>query len=273
VDTNMKVKPRVMRFLAPLALLAACGGPDMPTPADDATVPADETTTSIYLDAVANLGRTEADRARDAGRNPAEVLEFFGIAPGMDVLDMFSGSGYYTEMLSRIVGPEGSVTAHSNQAYAQFVGEQATNRYANGRLPNVRILMAENDALEMPDGEFDAVMMILAYHDIYYVDPENGWPKIDGPAFVAELYEALRPGGIIAVVDHYAAAGSPPETGNTMHRIDPQIVIDELESAGFVFEASSDVLRNKDDDHSLNMGAPEIRGRTDRFVMKFRKPG
>jgi len=227
---------------------------------------------SIYAEAVADPGRTDADRARDAGRKPADVLEFFGIAPGMDVLDMFSGGGYYTEMLANIVGPEGTVVAHTNEAYARFVGDETTNRYANGRLPNVEILMAENDALELPDAAFDAVMMILAYHDIYYVDPDNGWSEIDGPAFVAEMFEALRPGGVLAVVDHYAAAGSPPETGNTLHRIDPQIVIDELEAGGFILEATSDVLRNLNDDHSTSMSAPEIRGNTDRFVMRFRKP-
>ena len=230
-------------------------------------------TNSIYVDAVQHSGRSDADRARDDGRRPAEVIEFFGIAPGMDVLDMFSGGGYYTELLSRVVGDEGTVIAHSNQAYAQFVGEEATNRYANNRLSNVDILMAENDALEMPDAAFDAVMMILAYHDIYYISPENGWPRIDGAALVAELFQAVRPGGIVAVVDHYASAGSPSETGNTLHRIDPQIVIDEMESAGFVLEAQSEILRNMNDDHSLHMGAPEIRGNTDRFVFRFRKPG
>lgn len=227
---------------------------------------------SIYDAAVADAGRSDADRARDAGRKPAAVMEFFGITPGMDVLDMFSGGGYYTEMLSTVVGDEGSVIAHSNQAYAQFVGEEATNRYANSRLANVDILMAENDALEMPDGMFDAIMMVLAYHDIYYVSPENGWPKIDGPALVAELFAALKPGGIVGVVDHYAATGAPSETGNTLHRIDPQIVIDGMESAGFVLESRSDELRNPDDDHSQNMAAPGIRGKTDRFVFRFRKP-
>ncbi len=227
---------------------------------------------SIYVSAVQQSGRSDADRARDAGRKPAEVMEFFGIAPGMDVLDMFSGGGYYTEMLSRVVGPAGSVIAHSNQAYAQFVGEEATNRYANNRLSNVDILMAENDALEMPDGAFDAIMMVLAYHDIYYVSPENSWPRIDGPALVSELFEALRPGGFVGVVDHYAATGSPETTGNTLHRIDPQIVIDEMEAVGFVLEARSEVLRNRQDDYSLHMGDPTIRGKTDRFVFRFRKP-
>jgi predicted methyltransferase len=190
----------------------------------------------------------------------------------MTVLDMFSGGGYYTEILSRLVGSEGSVVAHTNSAYANFVGDEATRRYANDRLPNVDILVAENNELSLPPESFDAALMVLAYHDIYYVDPQNGWPKIDGPRLVAELYRGLRPGGVLGVVDHTAAAGSPRETGNTLHRIDPEIVITELESEGFVFEGGSDVLRNADDDHSLNMAAPEVRGKTDRFVFRFRKP-
>jgi len=253
---------QTITIIALLGLLAGCGDSEVPV----------EDNSLVYEQAAANEGRTEADRARDAGRKPAEVLEFFGIQPGMTVLDMYSGGGYYTEMLSHIVGPEGGVIAHSNQAYAGFVGEEATNRYANNRLGNVEILMAENNELALPNASFDAIMMVLAYHDIYYVDPDNGWPEIDGPRFVETLYNGLRPGGILAVVDHSAAPGSPSETGNTLHRIDPDIVTAELEAAGFVLEAKSDVLRNMDDDHSVNMGAPEVRGKTDRFVFRFRKP-
>lgn len=253
---------QTITIIALLGLLAGCGDSEVPV----------ENNSLVYQQAAANEGRTEADRARDAGRKPAEVLEFFGIQRGMTVLDMYSGGGYYTEMLSHIVGPEGSVIAHTNQAYAGFVGEEATNRYANNRLGNVEILMAENNELALPNASFDAIMMVLAYHDIYYVDPDNGWPEIDGPRFVETLYNGLRPGGILAVVDHSAAPGSPSETGNTLHRIDPDIVTAELEAAGFVLEAKSDVLRNMDDDHSVNMGAPEVRGKTDRFVFRFRKP-
>jgi len=231
-----------------------------------------KTTGSIYQQAVMRTDRTDADRARDAGRKPGEVLAFFAIEPGMTVLDMFSGGGYYTELLSRVVGDDGKVIAHTNQIYARFVGEEATNRYADDRLGNVEILSAENNELGLPSNTYDAVMMVLAYHDIYWVAPENGWPKIDGPKMLAELHSGLKPGGMLAVVDHYAATGSPPETGGTLHRIDPQIVISEIESAGFVLEARSDVLRNMDDDHSKAMSDPEIRGKTDRFVLKFRKP-
>ena len=258
-----------------LVTLAGCGETTAPAPAQTATdsaTAAGAAMVSIYEQAVASPGRTDADRERDAGRKPDQVLEFFGIAPGMTVLDMYSGGGYYTEVLSHIVGPDGKVVAHTNTAYASFVGDEAVNRYAGDRLANVEILLAENNELELPAAEFDAVMLILAYHDIYYVDVANGWPKIDGAKFLAELNKGLKPGGMLAVVDHYAEAGSPRETGGSLHRIDPQIVISELEAEGFVLEAKSHVLRNMGDDYSKGMFDPEVRGRTDRFVLKFRKP-
>jgi predicted methyltransferase len=269
----MQITKILMLFL--LLTLLGCGEAPAPAPQQTTDGPGGAPAASmgsIYEDAVASPGRTDADRLRDAGRKPAEILKFFGIAPGMTVLDMFSGGGYYTEMLSHVVGPAGKVVAHTNSAYAEFVGDEAVNRYAENRLANVENLLAENNELRLPAAEFDAVMLILAYHDIYYVDAANGWPKIDGPEFLAELKKGLKPGGVLAVVDHYAAAGSPRETGGSLHRIDPQIVISELEAEGFMLEAKSDVLRNMEDDYSKGMFDPEVRGKTDRFVLKFRKP-
>jgi predicted methyltransferase len=267
----------LIRQILTLALLtlAGCGEATTPAPTqstDALAVAADGPMVSIYEQAVASPGRTDTDRERDNGRKPDQVLEFFGIAPGMTVLDMFSGGGYYTEMLSHIVGPDGKVVAHTNTAYAGFVGDETINRFADDRLANVEILLAENNELELPAAEFDAVILVLAYHDIYYDDAANGWPLIDGAKFRAELRKGLKPGGILAIVDHYAAAGSPRETGGTLHRIDPQIVISELEGAGFVLEARSEVLRNMEDDYSLGVFDAKVHGRTDRFVLKFRKP-
>jgi len=267
---------RITLFIT-VALLALGGCNESAKPTADIAATAESkpepvAPTSIYADAVASSGRTDSDRERDARRKPAAVLEFFAIQPGMTVLDMFSGGGYYTEMLSNIVGADGNVVTHSNKAYAQFVGDEPIVRYANERLANVEILMAENNELELPADTFDVVMMVLAYHDIYYESTENGWLKIDGPKLLAEFFSGLKSGGTLAVVDHYAAAGSPRETGGTLHRIDPSIVIAEIEAAGFVLDGKSDVLRNLEDDHSLNMFDEQIRGKTDRFVMKFRKP-
>jgi predicted methyltransferase len=190
----------------------------------------------------------------------------------MAVLDMFSGGGYYTDIISHVVGTDGRVVAHSNAAYLKYVGEEFAARHAKGRMPNVEVLMAENNELQLAKDQFDAITMILAYHDAYFDNPEDGWPEIDRAAMNAELFAALKPGGILGVVDHYAAPGSPAETGGTLHRIDPAIVVADLEAAGFVLDAQSDILRNPEDDHSQGVFTPGIRGNTDRFVLKFRKP-
>jgi predicted methyltransferase len=231
-----------------------------------------EPTISIYAAAIANDARPDTDRARDAARKPAEVLEFFGIEPGMTVLDLFSGGGYYTELIAHVVGPEGRVHAHTNDAYIAYVSDEFEQRYLDGRLANAEVLMAENNELSLEPGTYDAVMLVLTFHDFSVADAENGWPEIDVPALLAELNEGLKPGGIVGVVDHYAAAGSGRETGSTTHRIDPAIVIEEMTAAGFVLEGESDALRNPADDYEKNIFDGSVIGKTDRFVMRFRKP-
>ena len=187
------------------------------------------------------------------------------------MLDMFSGGGYYSEVIARVVGGDGRVVAHSNEAYLNFVGEEFTARHADGRLPNVDVLMAENNELRLNEAEFDAIMLALSFHDLYFDNPEQGWPKIDGPKLLAELHEGLKDDGFLAIIDHYAEAGTPTESGNTVHRIDPAIVVAAMEAAGFVSDLESDLLRNPDDDPGKSVFDPEIRDKTDRFIIRFRK--
>lgn len=226
----------------------------------------------VYSDALASPTRLEGDAARDAGRKPDEVLEFLGIGEDMVVLDMFSGGGYYAEIISSVVGENGRVVAHSNSAYLTFVGDEFKARHATGRLPNVDVLMAENNELQLDAKQFDAITMMLAYHDTYWINPENSWPEIDRAVLNAELFASLKPGGVLGVVDHYAAAGTSTDTVGELHRIDRAIVVADFEAAGFVLQADSEILRNADDDHSQGVFTPEIRGKTDRFVLLFRKP-
>ena len=256
--------------VALLFALTACGKES----ASDASSPQPAAIAEIdvYAEAVGHPGRSDADRARDKGRKPAEVLEFLGIVPGMDVLDLYSGGGYYSELVSYVVGDDGSVTSHSNEAYLGFVGDEFNARHADDRLSNVSILMAENNELELGPGSFDAALMMLTFHDLYYAAPQQGWPKIDSERMLAEIYKSLKPGGIVAIVDHYAEAGAPKETGNTLHRIDPGIVISEMQAAGFELTGSSDILRNMNDDHGKVVFDPAVRGKTDRFVLRFEKP-
>lgn len=259
-----------------ILFVAACGQeasqPVATTDSSLAEPPGAAASPSIYEMAVASETRLAADRARDATRKPAEILEFLGIAPGMTVLDMFTGGGYYAELLGSVVGDQGKVVAQSNEAYLGFVGDEFEQRFGNDRLSNVEVLMAENNRLVLDADSFDAVMMVLSFHDLVLSDPDNGWEKIDGPAFLAELYKGLKPGGIVGIVDHYAEAGAAAESGNTVHRIDPAIVIANMEAAGFELDGQSEILRNPDDDYSKIVFAEDIRGKTDRFVLRFRKP-
>jgi len=254
------------------ATLAACGQQADDSQESAAEAAAEPAPPSIYAAAVANESRSDQDRARDAGRKPGEVLEFLGIEENATVLDMFSGGGYYTEILAAVVGDAGRVIAQSNEAYLKFAGDEFKARYENNRLPNVEVRMVENNELSLAAGSIDAIMLVLTFHDFVIDDAENGWPLIDVPALLAEFHKGLRPGGIVGIIDHYAEAGAPAETGDTLHRIDPAIVVSAMESAGFVLEEQSDLLRNPDDDYSKIVFDPELRGKTDRFVMRFRKP-
>ena len=251
-------------------LVTGCEKPSEQDAPQTSAVPA--LTGSPYEIAIANPARSDADRERDARSKPVEVLEFFGIEPGMHVLDMFSAGGYYSEILSYVVGPDGRVAAHNNEAYIEYVSDEAMTRYGNDRLANVEMLMAENNELSLEPATFDAVLLILAYHDVYYIDPENKWPEIDAAGLLAELYKGLKAGGVVGVVDHSAAAGTPRTSGNTLHRIDSAAVIEDFEAAGFVVDGQSDILRNSEDDLSLDMSDPIVRGKTDRFIIRFRKP-
>ena len=155
-------------------ILSACGqrADDQQTAEPAAKETSAAPATSIYEAAVANDARPEADRARDAGRKPAEVLKFLGITPGMTVLDMFSGGGYYTEILSYTVGDSGRVIAQSNEAYLQFVGDEFEERYLGGRLSNAQVLMAENNELKLEAESLDAILLVLSFHDLFYAAPE-----------------------------------------------------------------------------------------------------
>jgi predicted methyltransferase len=234
--------------------------------------PATDPVERAVLAAIANPARPAADRVRDEPRQSAAVLKFFRIAPGMTVLDLYSGGGYYTELLSYVVGQTGHVVAHNNTPYLHFAAADLAGRFAPGRLPNVERLLAENNELQLPTARFDAVLMTNVYHDIYFVDEKAGWPRIDGPRMLAEVYQSLKPGGVLGVVDHAAVPGAPPETANTLHRIDPALLKREIEAAGFVLDGESDVLVNPEDDRTKSAFDPSVQGHTDQVVLRFRRP-
>jgi predicted methyltransferase len=255
-------KMKFMKSVAATALLAAVSF--VPAIADGHG--------HAVADAVTSTERPEEDRVDDAKRKPLEVLTFAGIKPGMTVVDLNSAGGYYTEILSRIVGPEGKVYAHNGPVYWSFMKETEPKRYAENRLANVVQLHDGNEAPSVPDESLDAAITVLAFHDYYFTHqsrPGGGYEDVD--AVLGKLHKSLKKAGFVLVVDHVAAAGTGPAEFDTQHRIDPAFVQQKFEKAGFKLAATSDVLANPADDHAKSPFDPSIRRMTDRFIFKFEK--
>lgn len=223
-----------------------------------------------YRAAIDKKGRTEADLARDKHSKPIEILKFTRIKPGMVIADIFAGGGYYSEILANVVGPEGKVYLHNNQAYLQFVAKQLDERLAGDRLANVVNHKREADALELPDNSLDRVFMVMSYHDIYF--ETQGW-KLDGTRLFDQIKKALKPGGLLVIIDHAAEAGSRQTQVQKLHRIDEAFAKKDISSHGFILVGEGMALRNSEDDHAVNVFDPKVKGKTDKFVLLFKKTG
>ncbi len=260
-------------FVACAALALMACKPDGETSADDTgdTETAVMDYAALAAAAVANESRPEADRSDDEMRKPAAVLTFAGIAPGMRVFEMEAGSGYYTELLSSIVGADGEVVMHNPAPFDSFLGDAVPQRLADNRLPNVTALKADFDNLDVADASVDVVTWFLGPHELYFT-PAGVDSLGDIDKTYAEVMRILKPGGTLIILDHAAAAGSPETTGGTLHRIDPVIVKGLVEGAGFVFVEESDVLSNPDDMYDMGVFDPAVRRMTDRFLLKYKKP-
>ena len=221
---------------------------------------------------LANPARSAADRERDARDKPADVLALAKFKRGDTVADILAGGGYYSEILSGIVGPNGQVLLVNNPGYDAFGKKGLAERLANNRLPNVRHVAGPSDALGMGDGVLDGAVIVMSYHDLYWVDDKQGWPKVDAGQFLDQIVRALKPGGVLLVVDHSAKQGTGSNDAQTLHRIDEQFAIADFRKHGLHWEAAIPALRNDDDDRSKNVFDPAIRGKTDRFVHLYRKP-
>jgi predicted methyltransferase len=212
--------------------------------------------------------RSEEDRARDTGRKPAELIAAVGIEPGMNILEIIAGGGWYTEVLAIAVGPEGHITAHNTPGALQLrdgANEVAISaRLAGGRYPNVSRLNKNTHEIVAADGKFDAAFTALNLHDIYNSGGEDG-----AIASLAAVFTVLKPGGFFVIIDHDGLA----ENNNAaLHRIAKDDAIRIAVAAGFELELESDVLQNDDDDMSMHTRDKSVYGRTNRFVLKFRKP-
>ena len=221
---------------------------------------------------LANPARSQADRERDARDKPAEVMALAKFKQGDTVADILAGGGYYSEILSGIVGPQGKVLLVNNPGYDGFGKKGYSERLAHDRLPNVRHVVGPIDALGLGENTLDGAVIVMSYHDLYWVDDKQGWPKVDAGQFLDQITRALRPGGVLVVVDHSAKQGTGSADAQTLHRIDEQFTIADFRRHGLEWEAAIPVLRNADDDRSKNVFDPAIRGKTDRFVHLYRKP-
>ena len=257
-------------------LLAACGqsAPEAPAepeaappaPAAEAPAPAEPAAPDLAT-LLASDARPEADRARDAGRKPADVLAALGVEPGMDALDLIAAGGWYTNVLSVAVGPEGSVTAQNPAWMRGFrdggVVAGLDDRIAGG-LTNVSRLDNEWADLKMMSPQFDVALSALNIHDVYYMEGADAMAE-----FASAVFAVLRPGGVFGVIEH---VGNPDGDNEALHRLDRALAIEALTGAGFVLEEDSDLLANPDDDHTQSVFSEGLRGNTDRFLLVLRKP-
>lgn len=229
----------------------------------------------IYDAAVARYGRSSEDLRRDPIDHPAQVLRLAGIGPGMRVADILAAGGYYSELLSYIVGPHGHVVMLNNQATDYWSDYSWETRLAKHRLPNVEHRTIDIEHLPLADGSLDAEILIKDYHDLYWYDPDpkSPWPKINPSTVLDEMARVLKPGGILLLVDHSARPGSGSAHAGSLHRIDEAFARADFEKHGFELVATSDVLRRPDDARDQLTYRGPMLGKTDRFVMVFHKRG
>jgi predicted methyltransferase len=221
--------------------------------------------------AVADSNRPDADKARDGNRKPAETLAFTGVKTGAQIAELLPGGGYFTRIFSKAVGSSGHVYAvvpaplPDAPADVPDFAARVKAIAADPNYANVSVVVEPFSQLGVPV-PVDLVWTSQNYHDLH------NFPGLDVGIFNKMVFNDLKPGGIYLVLDHRAEAGSGGRDTKTLHRIDPETVKNEVLAAGFVFVGSSDLLRQPGDSHSLKVFDPTVRGKTDQFILKFRKP-
>ena len=218
--------------------------------------------------AVSDAARPAEDTARDADRKPAEMLVFAGIKPGMRVMDMIPGGGYFTRLFAKAVGPTGYVYAYQPvEIDSFFKGKEPPIMAVAAAYPNVSVVHGPINQIVAPE-ELDVVWTSQNYHDL----KDKFFAPADTALVNKAVYNALKPGGIYIVLDHSAAKGSGIADTDTLHRIDEAVVKNEVEAAGFKLVGESNALRNPSDPRTAKVFEKSIRGHTDQFILKFRKP-
>jgi predicted methyltransferase len=224
-----------------------------------------------YDAAAAHAGRSAADSKRDPLDHPDEILRLSGIKPGMRVADVLAGDGYYSELISYVVGPKGKVLSINNAAFDGWAGTALPERLKSDRLANVEHETLDLNHMNLAPGSLDAVFLVKVYHDLYWVDDQGEWPKIDTAGVLDQLVRALKPGGVVVVVDHSAKAGSGSSSATPLHRIDEGYAVKDFAKRGLKVVAKSDVLRKPEDARDQISYKGPMLGKTDRFVLVFRK--
>lgn len=221
--------------------------------------------------AVADPSRPAKDVERDTDRKPDATLRFIGVRPGDRIADYASGSGYFTRLFSAAVGPTGQVYASVPSALLTFpniVSGLAETQSWSVKHPNVTVTFGSALAAARYPEPLDIFWIGQNYHDL--LDDFMG--PVDIARFNKAVFAALKPGGYYVILDHVAAPGSPADVTDTLHRIDPALVRRQVEAAGFQYVGASRALANPSDPHTAGVFDPTIRGRTDQFLFKFRKP-
>ncbi|WP_116808786.1 class I SAM-dependent methyltransferase [Steroidobacter cummioxidans] len=272
---------RALLLAVSVSLLTVAGCKKAPPPVQPPAEQAAPAATTSELSAedkaaihasIGSIDRLPGDTDEDSWRKPSEVLTFLEVKPGMEVVDYLSAGGYYTELLARIVGPDGQVIAYNNPEYLKFSGEKPAQRYGNDRLANVVQLTMPPEEAPFEPNTLDAALFVMSYHDLHWKAKDGSWPNTDPAQALAKLVPALKPGASVVVVDHVAAAGADPATSvDALHRIDPAIIKRDFEAAGLTFEADSKAFANAEDDHTKPVFDPAVRHKTDQVMYRFRK--
>ncbi|SDD29704.1 Predicted methyltransferase [Sphingomonas sp. YR710] len=230
---------------------------------------------AVSPDILQSQGRSDAAHAADAGRRPIELLNFYDVKPGERVLDLMAGGGYYSELIGKAVGPKGSVIAFDLPIGedGSATKERESWKKLQERNPNVHFVGGDIAHPAFAPASFDFALLHLIYHDLYWESAQYHYPHCDPDEVLKRLYAAMKPGAIVGVVDHVAEPNADTRAAvEKLHRIDPTVVKADFKRAGFELVGESPLLMTGQDDHSKLVFDAAVRGKTDRFVFKFRKP-
>ena len=230
-----------------------------------------DTYDDIISKALNNPARAANNVARDESRKPGEIIKFMDVQPGMTVLDMVSNGGFYAEILANVVGDSGRIIAHTfapaamnpDFPYAKYIRE-------SNHMNNVVLIYANFADLVLKENTLDRVFLVQNYHDLYF--DRAGYGVDDVQPVLAMFRKALKPGGVMAIIDHETNPGAPSSTGTTLHRINSDVVKNDMQTAGFVLAGNLDILMNTTDDKTKSVFDPANRGKTSRFILKFVSP-